>query len=312
MKQVIFAIAVITAFVACNNAKNQNVTLDDRIGATDTSASNASKESFSDFKSKNVHTISSKAAVITAIDSSKKFIRTAQIKSKVANVLKATVNIEDATVLHGGFVTSSLLQSYTNKVEQIEVSDDSLMEQINYTTTNTISCRVPSHKLDTFLKDVAKNVVFIDYRNIKTEDVTIDFIKNNLIEKRTEAYKSRMNKIADDNTSKPADINNIAEGIISKQEQQDIALMDILNKKDAITYSSITIEIYQPEAFTQHLIANTNSKKYTSSFLNDSYKSIKKGWFYLLQLLSFIIQLWPLILLSVITIFGYKKYFKKL
>ncbi|MFY8126806.1 MAG: DUF4349 domain-containing protein [Chitinophagaceae bacterium] len=296
------ALIAFVLFVACNNQKNksENIMLAHTASTPIELNNNATKSDI----------ISSKAAVITGIDSTKKFIRTAQIKSKVNNVLQATLSIEDATIKHGGFVTSSLLQSNTNKVEQFETSADSLQENIYYTTTNTITCRVPNNKLDTLLKDIAKTLVFIDYRNITAEDVTLDFLKNNLVQKRTEAYKNRMNKIADDNTTKPGDITHIADGIINKQEEQDNATIDKLTKLDAIQYSTITLDIYQSEAITKHIIPNFNSNNYQQSFFYNALFSIKKGWFGLLKFISFLLQLWPVYILSFIGFYWYKKYYK--
>jgi hypothetical protein len=318
------ALIVVLFLMGCNNqTKSKNVIVNDlaiesskEIATVDTQTSE-NNSSISNLSSKglfnnanDISIISSKAATITAIDSIKKFIRTAQIKSKVNSVLQSTIFIEDATIKHGGFVTSSLLQSNTNKVEHFEIAKDSLQENIYFTTINTITCRVPNNMLDTFLKDIAKTFVFIDYRNIKADDVTIDFVKNNLVQKRTEAYKKRMNKIADDNAKKPADINIIADGIINKQEEQDNAIIDKLTKLDAIQYSTITIDIYQSEAITEHFIPNVNSNKFKQSFFSSSFSSIKNGWFGLLNFISFLLQLWPLYIISFFVYFIYKKYFK--
>ena len=311
MKKILWLIMVIVlVFIACNNQdKRKEISLEiDKISLDSTNAP-VTNQTANNNAIEYGSIISSKAAIISSIDSTKKFIRIAQIKSKVSNVVKSTLNIENATVKHGGFVTSSLLQSNTNKTEVVEKNNDSLQENIYYTTTSIITCRVPNNKLDALLKDIAKNLVFIDYRNVKAEDVTLDFTKNNLIQKRTDDYKKRLNKIADHNATKPSDISNIADGIIAKQQQQDDAMLDKLIKLDAIEYSTVTVEIYQPESIVQHTIVNSNSNKYRPSFIANSWKSIKCGWQVVLNFVVFMLQIWPLILLGFLALVVYKKYF---
>ena len=309
MKNISWLIALLALLcVACNNQKKNNeIELSsDMIAAVDSTAS--FKTNLTLTNGNNAY--SSKAATITSIDSAKKFIRTAQIKSKVNNVLQATINIEDATVKFGGFVTNSSLQSSINKIEKVDFTPDSLQEQIYYTTTNTIVCRVPNYKLDTLLKEIGKNLVFIDYRNIKAEDISFDLLRTSLIQKRTEAYSKRMNKIADDNATKPIAINNIADGIIEKQEQQDDALLDKLSKQDAVAYSTITLELYQHENLIQHAIPNMETQKNEISFFSKAIKNIQKGWYGLLYFISFLLQLWPVILLGFLVWFLLKKIVK--
>ena len=93
--------------------------------------------------------ISSSAAVENGKDSTRRFIRTAELKFKVKSVIKSTYDIEDITNRQGGFVTYTNLTSDINNVTTIAVSADSTLETTYYTVTNSIKIRVPNTKLDT-------------------------------------------------------------------------------------------------------------------------------------------------------------------
>src|ERR1700757_2145315 len=109
---------------------------------------------------------SSSAAVQNKKDSVREFIRTAELKFKVGNVQQSTYIIEDIVGKHNGFVTLSNLASNINRKNTIKVSEDSLLETTYYVTENVMSMRVPNTSLDTVLKEIAKQITFLDYRII--------------------------------------------------------------------------------------------------------------------------------------------------
>ena len=118
--------------------------------------------------------ISSSAAVVDK-NSTRKFIRTADVKFKVKNVAKSTYAIEDATSKFGGFVTYTNLQSTINEEDKTKVSQDSTLVTTKYKVENNITIRVPNTKLDTVIKTIAKQIHFLDYRN---SWVCLSFSKN--------------------------------------------------------------------------------------------------------------------------------------
>jgi len=120
--------------------------------------------------------ISSSAAVEKNQDTTRKFIRTADLKFKVKNVIKSTYDIENITNRQGGFVTYTNLTSDIDRVFITTVSADSSLESTYYTVTNTVTLRVPNTKLDTTLREIARNIDYLDYRVIKAEDVALQVL----------------------------------------------------------------------------------------------------------------------------------------
>ena len=93
--------------------------------------------------------ISSSAAVNDEKDSLRKFIRTAELKFKVDNVIESTYNIESIAKQQGGFVTFTNLTSERNNFNTVAVSADSSLETTCITITNLMTIRIPNIKLDT-------------------------------------------------------------------------------------------------------------------------------------------------------------------
>ena len=130
--------------------------------------------------------ISSSAAVENGKDSNRKFIRTAELKFKVKSVIQSTYDIENITNRQGGFVTYTMLSSTVDNVTNTAISADSSLETTSYSVTNTITLRVPNTQLDTTLKEISRNIIYLDYRIIKAEDVALQLLSNKLTQKRSQ------------------------------------------------------------------------------------------------------------------------------
>jgi hypothetical protein len=136
-------------------------------------------------ETEDVAKVASSSAAEEPKNTNRKFLRTADIKLKVKNVANSTENIENATNKFGGFVTYTNLESNINEKTETRVSQDSILETLKYTVTNTMTIRVPSTKLDTLVKTIAKEIDFLDARLIKAEDVTLLLLSNEMARKRS-------------------------------------------------------------------------------------------------------------------------------
>ncbi len=155
-------------------------------------ANNEMKEEQELLLSKPNPSISSSAAVEDNKDTTRKFIRTAELKFKVKSVIKSTYDIEEITNRHGGFVTLTSLISDIDNVTTTAVSADSSLETTYYKVTNSITLRIPNTKLDTTLKEISRNIDFLDYRTIKAQDVALQILSNNLTQKRASQNEERL------------------------------------------------------------------------------------------------------------------------
>lgn len=252
--------------------------------------------------------ISSDAAVEENKDSERKFIRTADIKFKVKNVADATYNIENIIHKNTGFVTYTKLESIINNTTTTPVSSDSSVETTYYNVVNTITLRVPNTALDTTLKEIAKNVDYLDSRTIVAEDVALQILSNKLVQKRIEKNEQRLVNAVDNRGKKLSETNNAEDVILSRQEQSDNAFIKNLSLNDQVNYSTATINIYQREAVKREVIANTkNISAYEQSFVSKMIDEIKKGWRVLADLILVLIKFWGVILITLVLLFIYKK-----
>lgn len=253
--------------------------------------------------------VSSSAAVENAKDSTHKFIRTADLRFKVKSVVKSTYDIEDITARIGGFVTSTNLASDVLTSETKDISSDSSVIVTSYAVTNSIIIRVPNTKLDTTLKLISRNIVYLDYRIIKAEDVALQLLSNNLTVRRSDRNEARLKNAIDNRGKKLNETTSAEELLLNKQEQADNARIANLSLKDQINFSTVNLSIYQNQGVNYEKIAREkSSKQYEPSFGYRILDSLSYGWNIFEDIVVFLLNLWGLVLLGVLGFLGYKLY----
>lgn len=255
--------------------------------------------------------ISSSAAVENGKDSSRRFVRTADLKFKVKSVIQSTYDIENITNRQGGFVIYTKLSSSINNVYTTPVSKDSSLETTTYTVSNSITLRVPNTQLETTLKEIATNIEYLDYRVIKAEDVALQILSNNMTQSRVAKNEERIENVIDKKGRKPDETALAEELLLSKQEEADQAKIANLNLDDQIKFSTVNISIYQREALKRELIANDkNIDAYEAGLGTKIAEALKSGWSVLELLIVGLIRLWGVFLIIALGWFLYRRYRK--
>lgn len=255
--------------------------------------------------------VSSSAAVVNKADTTHKFIRTADVKCRVKSVIKSTVVIEDFVIKQNGFVTLSNLTQDVSRHTVVPVTQDSSLETTYYVAKNDLIIRVPNLKLDTFLKQVATQIDFLDYRIIKANDVGLQMLENKLTEQRLKKHEERLTKAIDDKGKKLIETSVAEENVLSKQEQADNATLSNLNLNDQINYSTVSIQLYQKETIKRELVENEkNTKAYEPSLAQKATEALLSGWNILAAILLFLVNAWPFVLAGLVAFVVYRKYIK--
>ncbi|MFZ1335970.1 MAG: DUF4349 domain-containing protein, partial [Saprospiraceae bacterium] len=235
LKKILFFFVVTTLYTGCKSESNhsENMAMDA-----------AAPETF----------VSSTAAVENNKDSTRKFIRTADLKFKVKDAIRSTYDIENITVRQGGFVKYTNLASTINYTTSTQIKVDSISESTFYTVNNKMKLRVPNFKLDTVLKEIARNIEFLDYRIIKADDVALNLMTNDLTQERNISNEERLRKAIDNKSGRLNDITNAEDNLESKQEKRDAAHIANLRLKDQINFSTINLVLYQRQDVKNEII----------------------------------------------------------
>jgi hypothetical protein len=256
--------------------------------------------------------VASSSAAVEPKNSTRKFVRTADIKFKVKNVAKSTGVIEDATTRFGGFVTYTNLQSTINDEDRTKVSPDSTLVTTKYTVENNMTIRVPNTQLDTVIKTIANQIGFLHYRVIKADDVTLQMLSNKMAQKRSTSTEKRIATAIDTKGKKLNQVIDAEENLDAKKEANDAKTLENLSLKDQVNFSTLTLLVYQDQTVKQEMNANEKSvNTYRPNIGLQVWDSIKTGWFVLENIISFVVLLWPFALIGFLVFLGYKKFLKK-
>jgi hypothetical protein len=234
--------------------------------------------------------------------SDRKFIRSAQMKFRVDNIYSTSLAIEDMAIDFGGFVTGSNLNNRKTGTRIIPISKDSSLESITYEMSNRITFRVPNEHLDSLLRSMIQFVDYLDYRNIKVQDVTLNIKAHQLSQKRYQNHGRRLSQVSKRDGEMNEATSN-AEAQLSADELRDRAIMNELGLEDQIAYSNVEINIYQREKVMRSLIANPkNIEAYEPGFFQKVGVAIVSGWNGFLSFIVGITHVWPVWVIAALAI----------
>ncbi|MBX7226193.1 MAG: DUF4349 domain-containing protein [Chitinophagales bacterium] len=223
----------------------------------------------------------------------RKFVRTADIKFRVNDVKQSTEQIEDITRAMGGFVTMTDMKNTIDISERYRSSKDSISERRYCTTTNDITIRIPSERMDTTLKQISNCMDFLDHRLIKAEDVSIQMVENELEQQRNQQYSELIDqKVVANIANENVDLQN---DYYNKATQTDAAVVSNLNLADQVNYSTVRLSIYQKQAIvTDSYPYHAAVKDFEPSFFVKAWEAISIGWNAILAILLLLFKIWPL------------------
>ncbi len=256
-----------------------------------------SNQESNDLTAADVGSISSVASDSVA---NRQFIRSADTKFGVKNVYQATQQIEKIVHQNNGFLTLSDLQSHVTSRDQIEMSDDSLLEIKYFEVENTIQFRVPTVRLDTVLGQIAKLCNYLDHRSIKADEVTFDWQTVTTNTETLQKHNGRLRQNIDKKGQKLSEIANAEETLLGREIETNNAKIHGRQLADEINFSKVKITIYQPQTIAKSLITNTNqTNTQQSPFMFSVNRALKNGWYFMQDILLFFITGWAVWLLLI-------------
>ena len=254
--------------------------------------------------------ISSSAAVVDK-NSNRKFVRTADLRFKVKNVVQSTYSIENTVSKFGGFVTSTELKSNIVDVSKAKKSSDSIVETTRFIVENNMVIRVPNTLLDSTLKTIAKQIDYLDYRIIKADDVSLALLSNDLSQRRNQQNQARVEEAIQNRGKKLGETVDAEDRVYESQTQADEARISNLSLKDQVNFSTVSLSLYQKEAIKRETLANSESDEFRTNIGVRLIDGLRTGWHILEEIIVFIVHLWAFILIGFLGWFIYKKTRKK-
>lgn len=248
---------------------------------------------------------SSSIAVPSAIDSLKKFVRTADLHFRVNNAVDATLRIEDIVRRNGGFMVGSNLSTAIELQKTIPISQDSAVETTRYSIQSQLVLRVPYRLLDTTLRSIGRLSDFLDHRHVNAEDVSLQMLEEALTRLREGQYQAELAQSGENkNHPKP-------ERARDSRFSADQARIETLKLEDAIHFSTVKVVIYQRAQIRQESVANLDIPMPKQAFTAQIGAALRAGGEIVVLAFLGLVHLWGLILLGLVAYLGWKWFQKK-
>ncbi len=237
----------------------------------------------------------------------KKFIKTAELRGKVKNTIQLTELTENIIKNYGGFVTHAKLQNYGNYTNTVTMSSDSLLHITHIRPGATLMVAVPYQHLDSVMRKIARLLEVVEERKVTAEDVSISLLEEKMKATVNQQSKVRLQKATQEAGNRLDRIVEAEEAITNRQLAVIESQVTNLRLHDRILYSSITIEVTQPEIIKQYTTYNNNTSL-KSPFLYRLQEAFVNGWEMTQHIVLFLIEGWAVWLVILIFIFLYRRF----
>ncbi|MBK0402553.1 DUF4349 domain-containing protein [Adhaeribacter sp. BT258] len=211
-----------------------------------------------------------------------KIIRNANLRFQVADYPKSLNAIQNMLKSYGAFLVSS------NEV------------RVNNSLENDLMIRVPSKNLDALVNKLTEKSIYLDYKNLSSEDVTTEFVDISARLKTKQAVEQRYLELLKQakNVKEIIEVENQLRQIREEIESTQ-ARINYINRQ--VSYSTIHLQIYENSA------RQTGEQNFMVRILN----ALRNGWDLLLSFVVGMLYIWPFLIIIFLVIFGLKKFMKK-
>ena len=273
MKKLVFASVLIILFVACSKGyKSPSITSSDEISSkTDGMAKMETSLAVAE-KDVNANQTTSQAGVSIPdkITNPSKIIKNANYRFQVDNVEKSVKNIEQIVKQITAYISNSKLSNSSYSIE------------------NVFTIRVPAEKMDLLMSELAKEALYTDYREVKMDDVTAEFVDIEARLKTKKEVEQRYKEVLMKKANTVREILDAEEAIRVVREEIEAKEGRLKFLKDQVSYSTINLEIYQKVKYAD------KPETIQRSFWSQLAEAFASGWHLIINIFLGIIYIWPL------------------
>ncbi|ACU60103.1 DUF4349 domain-containing protein [Chitinophaga pinensis] len=240
---------------------------------------------------------------ISSVNSpSRKRIRTADVRCRVSSVFNAVSTLEHAVRSVDGMVSESVMQNESVVIRDIAYSADSLKRIELFTPTANLTLRVPAASLDSVVHTLTGMATFIDYRTLKDEDKTLNYLSNAM--KNNKPAPAVVKPAAKGTTLDVAQYKDQKYETETDRRIQNLAILDDVH------YATFTVQLFQPQQADEQIIVNPE-RVTRAQFGTEFLLAVRSGFESFGALFIFLVSCWPYLILLALGLFIYRKTLRK-
>jgi len=201
----------------------------------------------------------------------RKIIKTGEIRFQTKDVNQTRLFINQAVAELNGYISDENVYTYSNEI------------------SHSLKIRIVADKFDMLLKNISESTDKLEYKNIRLQDVTAEYID---VETRTKTKKELRDRYLEllKQATKVDEILNIEREIGNLQTEIEAVEYKLKYLKNQVTYSTLEVSYYQ----------KTISKV---SFFSEFADGIKNGWSVFLKFVVALSYIWVFIVIAATVIY---------
>jgi hypothetical protein len=246
------------------------------------------------------YTADTVGAVLSLANPARKVLRTADLRCRVRDAYAAASALENTVQAIGGAITESRLEATETSTKEVAHGEDSLKQVRTFTTTAHLTLRVPVAQLDSVVRLVPQEALFLHHRTLAQEDATLRYLSSELKNKTTDHTHEALAKAH--RTGEVITASEYEDNRAERSIDRRIQNLDIL---DRAAFATLTVEYYQPQSVDAQVVVNLESAARTPPGARMGL-AFRNGWRGMEGLLVALIALWPLWLLTVAGVMLYR------
>ena len=231
-----------------------------------------------------------------------KLVKTAGMRFKVKNVKQTTDRIMTLAQSVTGMVIHQQIGSNIEGSHDIRLSDDSVMRVSSLNTDADMIVKIPSVKLEEFIKQVAHMGLYINSERMDITDKSLEYLAAQLkLRGRTELVnQQKKGRVV---IKDPANVLLLKDDMVDEQ---------VGNRQidDAVKNSIITLSFYESNTIARETIANDDPAAYNLPFLKRLGMAVENGLSLFSDFVIGIANLW-LFILAMLGIWLLIRYYRK-
>jgi hypothetical protein len=179
---------------------------------------------------------------------------------------------------------------------------DSLKRIQLYSPTAYLTLRVPAAGLDSIVRILTAMSSFIEYRVLKEQDKTLDYLSNALKNKDTEANTGSI---------KPGKQSTALDVAAYQDAKKNLAIdRKIINLGilDDVNYATFSVQLFQPEMADVQIVVNP-SKVIRAGFGSELQSALSEGVDIFRNVFIFLLRLWPFWIVGAVGLWLYRFFY---
>jgi hypothetical protein len=205
-----------------------------------------------------------------------RIVKSAHYRFEVADVKRSNEAIEAAIKKYPSYIASSTLNLAHAFLE------------------HKITIRVQNEYFHDLLKEIDKQAITVNFRNIQTDDVSKDFVDLESRLRTKREVEARYEEILRKKTGTIEEVLKAEQQIGALHEEIEATVQRLNYLKDQVSYSTISLEFYQT------IVPNTVAKEETTT--TRFMEAFVAGWSGMVNMLLVLAHVWPLMVLGLVVV----------